>query len=200
MSDMNELINQALSAGTIQQISQSIGADQKATETAISGALPVLLNALTRNAGSSSGAASLLGALDRNHDGSILDGLGSLLGGASSSPGDAILGHILGGRRGNVEHGLGRMSGLDAASIAKLLAILAPIVMGVLGRAKKQQGWDASGLAEALGSEQRSAQKAAPDAMKVFSDLLDTDGDGQVMDNVAEIGTSLLGTFLGGRR
>jgi hypothetical protein len=197
---MLDMLNQSLSDDMIRQVSQSIGANQKATETAISGALPVLLNALSRNTVSSSGADSLLGALGRDHDGSILDDIGGFLGNASAGPGDGILGHVLGGRRGNVETGLSRMSGLDLASIAKLLAILAPIVMGVLGRTKQQQGLDASGLAAALGGEQRAAQQAAPDAMKVFADLLDTDGDGQVMDNVAQLGTSLLGTFLSSRR
>ena len=200
MSSMSDMLTQAISEATLRQISNSIGADEKTTSTAISGALPVLLNALTRNTAQSGGADSLLGALDRDHDGSLLDDIGGFLGNAGGGPGDAILGHILGNRRGNVENGLGRMSGLDAASITKLLAILAPIVMGVLGRAKQQQGLDASGLAAALGHEQQAAQQAAPDAMKVFSQLLDTDGDGQVMDNVAQIGTSLLGTFFGSRR
>jgi hypothetical protein len=196
MSDMSNLVMQALGGDAIQQMSRAIGADETATKTAISGALPVLLGALARNSSSASGAEGLLSALTRDHDGSILDDVAGFLGSASSGPGDGILGHVLGGRRGNVENGLSRMSGLDAQSIAKLLMMLAPIVMGVLGRTQRQRGFDASGLGGLLTDERREAERQAPDAMGAFEQLLDTDGDGQVMDDVAKIGTSLLGKFL----
>lgn len=196
MSEMNALIMQALGGNAIQEMSRSLGADEAATKTAISGALPVLLSALSKNASASGGADSLLSALDRDHDGSVLDDVAGFLGGAgSSAAGTAILGHVLGGRQNNVEQGLSKMSGLDPAAIAKLLAMLAPIVMGVLGRTKRQAGADASGLAGLLAGERQNAEQQAPDAMKIFNQLLDTDGDGSAVNDVAKIGTSLLGAF-----
>jgi len=79
----------------------------------------------------------------------VLGGSGSG-GGALSSIGGAILGHVFGGRRGPVEQGVGKASGLDAAQVAQLMAMLAPIVMGVLGRMKQTKGLDASRLPAAL--------------------------------------------------
>ena len=106
---------------------------------------------------------ALFGALSRDHDGSLLDDIGGFLGGslggAKAAAGAAILGHILGGKQGSVETGLSRASGLDGATIAKLLPLLAPIVMGVLGRLSRQQSLDAGGVSGYLTGESASAPK-----------------------------------------
>lgn len=143
------------------------------------------------------GADALFGALSRDHDGGLLDDLGGFLGGGQTTGGDRILGHVLGGKRQAVETGLSRSSGLDMATIGKLLPLLAPIVMGFLGKAQKQQGLDAQGLSSLLTGERQTAERRAPDAMGVLSNLLDTDNDGQVVDDVVKIGSSLLGGLFG---
>jgi hypothetical protein len=195
MSDLTSLLAQALGGGTLSQISSQIGADEGSTASAISAALPILLGAMDRNTDQPGGADSLFNALQRDHDGGILDNLAGFLGGASSGPGDAILGHVLGGKRRSVENGLSKASGLDLGSIAKLLPILAPIVMGVLGKMQRQQGFDAGGLSGFLTNERRRAEKEQPDAMSALGDLLDTNDDGQVIDDVVKIGSSLLSGF-----
>ena len=94
----------------VDQISQSVGADQSSVSTAIQAALPMLVNGLANNASTPQGAESLNNALEQDHDGSILDnlgGLGSMIFGqqaAASRQADAggILGHILGGSQGQV--------------------------------------------------------------------------------------------------
>jgi hypothetical protein len=200
MTDLLETLTQTLGASGLQQISRQIGADEASTSKAIAGALPILMGALDRNTDQPGGAESLLGALTRDHDGGILDNLSGLLGGSGSGPGEAILGHILGGKRKSVETGLGRASGLDMGTIAKLLPILAPIVMGVLGRTQRQQGLDAGGLSDYLTGERKQAQKRDPNAMGVLGKLLDTNDDGQIADDVVKLGSSLLGGLFGGRK
>ena len=155
MSSVLDAVRQQLGPDTIRQLSGALGADPAATSHAISLALPALLGGLAHNAAQPQGAAALDNALNQ-HDGSILDNLGSMLGGtgsgggALSSIGGAILGHVFGGRRGPVEEGVGKASGLDAAQVAQLMAMLAPIVMGVLGRMKQTKGLDANRLPGAL--------------------------------------------------
>ncbi|HEX6640140.1 MAG TPA: DUF937 domain-containing protein [Thermoanaerobaculia bacterium] len=154
-------VQQQLGPESIRQISDALGADPATTSNAISMALPALLGGLSRNAAHPQGAAALDQALGA-HDGSILDNLGGLLGGgAAGGIGGAILGHIFGGKRDAVEAGVARGSGLNAQQIAQLLAMLAPIVMGVLGRMKRQKGIDASSLPDVL---QQSAQPSAAGA------------------------------------
>ncbi len=195
MSDLMSMLSQALGGNTLGQISRQIGADETSTATAISAALPILLGAMDRNTDQPGGADSLLNALSRDHDGSILDNLGGFLGGAQSGPGDAILGHILGGKKRSVETGLSKASGLDMSMIAKLLPILAPIVMGAMGRMSKQKGLGAQDLSGYLTNERRQAEQRQPDAMSALGNLLDTNDDGQVIDDVMKIGGSLLSGF-----
>ena len=151
MSSILDAVQQQLGPDTIQQMSNALGADPNATSNAVSLALPALLGGLSQNAAEPQGAAALDNALNQ-HDGSILDNLGGLLGGATGGGGigGAILGHIFGGRRTTVEQGVGRGSGLNAAQVAQLMAMLAPIVMGVLGRMKQKKGLDANRLPEVL--------------------------------------------------
>jgi hypothetical protein len=156
MSSVLEEVRQALGPDTIQQLSGALGADSATTSNAVSLALPALLGGLAHNASQPDGAVALDNALNQ-HDGSILDNLGGMLGGANSAGGGmlggiggAILGHIFGGRRGSVEEGVGKASGLNAAQVAQLMAMLAPIVMGVLGRMKQKKGLDANRLPEVL--------------------------------------------------
>jgi hypothetical protein len=158
------------------------------------------MSALARSSSQEGGAASLAGALDRDHDGSVLDDVAGFLGSPDTQSGDGILRHTLGDRRPAVEEELGRQTGLDLGTITKLLPILAPLVMGALGKAKRQDQLDVGGLTSMLSGERQRAESASSGSMEMIAALLDTDRDGQVADNVAEVGMGLLGRFLKRRR
>lgn len=201
MSSILDSIRQQLDPDTIRNISQQLGADPATTQNAISMALPALVGGLSRNASSPQGAAALDAALDQ-HDGSILDNLGGLLGGGSGGGGGlgggiggAILGHIFGAKRGSVESGVGQASGLDAARTAQLLAMLAPIVMGVLGRMKRQKGIDASQLPDVLNAGRQQGEQEMPG----LGGLLDANHDGEITDDLLRMGGSALGGLFGKR-
>jgi len=191
-----DLISQVAGGDNLRQMSQSLGADEETTGKAVSSALPLIMAALTRNASSSSGAESLFNALASDHDGSILEDVGSLLGSAQSGPGDGILKHVLGGKRPAVENAVSQSSGLDLGSVSKLLTMLAPLVMGSLGRVRQQQKLDTGGLSSMLQGEMQSAEQKglAPSGLLT---LLDADKDGDVVDDLANIGKGLLGSLFG---
>ena len=136
-----EMLAQQAGGSLVADLARQLGSDEEATGHAVSAALPALVGALARNAASPGGAESLSNALQRDHDGSVLDDLSSLISGGSGD-GDGILGHVLGSRRAPMEQSLSRSSGLDAGTMAKLLPLLAPIVMGMLGKQQRQQGLD----------------------------------------------------------
>jgi hypothetical protein len=196
MTDSSDLLGslmQQLGGGGIGEIARSVGLSSSDVGNVLAGAVPVMMAGLTRNA-ASGGVEGLLGALDRDHDGSILDDVMGYLGGGGDLAGGAgILGHILGGRQTNVESAVSRSSGVDLASVAKIMAIVAPLIMGALGKAKRQQGFDASGLAAALGQEERAARQVSPSAVDMFARMLDSDGDGDSMDDIVKMGSGLLG-------
>ncbi len=189
-----DTLSSHLTPATIRQMSATIGADPAATSKAVNLALPALLGGLTRNASNPQGAHALDRALN-DHNGSILDNLGGLMGGAAGGGiGGAILGHIFGSRRGPVEQGVGKASGLNSAQIGQLLVMLAPIVMGVLGRMKKQKGIDASRLPDVLQQSTRKMEQQTPGAGGLAG-ILDSNNDGQIADDIARMGSSVLGGF-----
>lgn len=194
-----ELLSQQLDGDAVRQISRQIGADEQATSRALSTAAPLLVTALAKNTEQQSGAASLLGALDRDHDGSILnDVMGFLGGGANGGGGAAILGHILGGRQGGAEQAIGKASGLNGSQVGQLLAMLAPLVMGALAKKKQSDGLDLGGLSDLLQGERRTVKKAQPGG-DLLSQILDADGDGEIGDDIAKMGMGMLGKMFGGR-
>lgn len=182
---MLDLLQQRLGGDAVQQISRQLGTDHGTTQTAIAAALPMLFGALARNAQNPQGAGALANALQQDHDGSILDDVVGYLGGGQSADGNAILGHVLGARQQTVQQGLGQATGLDASKAGMLLSMLAPLVMGALGKTARERGLDPGGLAGMLGGEQQRAVQAAPGGvMGVLGKLLDRDGDGSVMDDI----------------
>lgn len=197
MSSLFDLVNEQLDDRTLSQLSQQLGTDSSTTRQAVPAALTALLGGLSHNASQPAGAQQLAGALERDHDGSILDDLAGSLGNAGvSQQGAGILGHIFGGRREAAEHQVGRTAGLNQAQAARLLMLLAPIVLGALGRARRQRGLDSGGLSDILGGERRRIEQAQPQNRGLLNVLLDRDGDGQIVDDL----TSLAGDFMRGRR
>lgn len=201
-SSILDLLQQQLGGAAVGQISRQLGADQGATQNAIAGALPMLVTALANNSSKSGGAGALLSALDRDHDGSVLDDVAGFLGqgSAAQGAGAGILKHVLGGRQEAAANGISKASGLDAGSAGQLMAMLAPLVMGALGKARRQGNLDDNGLAGMLQGEREKVQKSAPAGMGMLTQILDSDGDGDITDDVAKMGMSMLGKFLGGRR
>ena len=191
MTSLLDAVRQQLDANTIQQMSGALGADPAATSNAVSLALPAILAGLSRNASQPQGAAALDTALDA-HDGSILGNLGSVLGGGGGI-GGAILGHIFGKHRDTVEQKVGHSSGLDVAQVARLMTMLAPIVMGVLGRMKQSKQLDANRLPDVLQQSREQGEKEIPG----LGGILDANKDGSVADDLLRMGNSALGGILG---
>ena len=159
-------------------------------------ALPVLMKAMERNAATPEGAEGLMSALSNKHDGSILDNLSGLFGGGVDETvkqdGAGILGHILGNKQQGVEQVIGQKSGLDASSVATILKVAAPLFMGVLGKQKKEQNISNSGdltglLGGLLGGNETQNEQS------FLEKILDADGDGSIVDDVA-------GMLLGGSK
>jgi hypothetical protein len=169
-------------------------------------ALPLLMGAMKKNASSPEGAQGLMNALSSKHNGSILDDLGGLFGGGVDAgvlnDGAGILGHVLGSRQPAVETALSQKSGMDADTIASILKIAAPIILGYLGKQRAQNNIsDADGLTSLLGSMLGGQPQGN---QSLITSLIDADGDGSVLDDVADMmmggskKKSGLGGMLGG--
>lgn len=180
-----------LGPDTIQKMSAQLGTDTASTSNAISMALPLLLGGLSKRAANAEGAAAIDKALTA-HSGGILADIGAFL---TSGAGASILGHIFGSQRAPVEEGVARATGMTPQQVSQLLAMLAPLVMGVLGRMKTEQGVDAEKLPEVLGQANLDMTRRSP-AVGDLVRILDSNQDGKIADDVARIGSSVLGGLL----
>ena len=201
MSGILDLLGSNLGKSIISGVSGSAGTDESETSAALTMALPVLMTAMKRNAATPKGAEGLMGALNGKHDGSILDNLGGLFGGGVDDnvkqEGDKILSHVLGDKQSGVEKIIGKKSGLDAASIANILKISAPILMGVVGRQSKQNNMNSSGdlsgmLGNFIGGNDMKEEQ------NFLEKILDAGGDGSVVDDVASMVLGKAGGKQGG--
>lgn len=191
MDAISQQILQQLSGDSLSKIGAQIGADESTTSNALSVVLPTLVAALSRNAADPNGAESLHSALARDHDGSLLDNLGGLLNDPMLADGAGILGHILGGKRDSVETGLSKGTGLDASTIARLLQIAAPIVLAYLGRKSAEKSLDPGGLSSYLDETTRPAEAEEPGLMGAVTNMIDSNDDGSVVDDLARMAGSL---------
>jgi len=192
MSDLTNQVMGHLDDQRIQAIAQQLGIDPAQAESAIQQAMPLLIGGLARNAQNDAAAVhSAIGDHAGSDVGSIL---GRVLGGGGGglNNGMAILGHIFGARQDQAAQGLGQQTGLGQQNAGQLLAILAPVVMGVLGNVSQRQGMSASGLGSVLGQE---AQRiGGTHAGGLLGAVFDQDGDGKFgLGDVLKMGEGLLG-------
>ncbi|MDD4144236.1 MAG: DUF937 domain-containing protein [Prolixibacteraceae bacterium] len=192
---MKNILGEILSRlddNSIETISRQVNAPPDQTKTALASAIPILMNALAKNSNSREGAAALQNAVARDHDGSLLDNLGDFLNNPAAANGEGILKHVLGNKRQNVEQYISNDSGLNSSSVGKILEMAAPIVMGYLG---KNSG-GGSAIGNLLNSYLKTEKKQAPQSQSVINQILDRDNDGNVMDDIAEMGMSFLGRMM----
>ena len=201
MANLMDLIQGQLSDSLLEQLGGGVGATKEQTATAATGIFSTLMNAIGNNAKSPEGAASLLNAIERDHDGSIFEDLAGMLGGASQPSnasmlnGSGILKHVLGGRQNNIAEMIGKMAGLDKSAAGSLLIKFAPMIMGMLGKVKKEQNLDANGLSQFLNQSRQTYQPPANPQMDMITRFLDKDGDGSIKDEVASFGFKALMNF-----
>ncbi|MCL6273484.1 DUF937 domain-containing protein [Muricauda sp. 2012CJ35-5] len=189
MSGLLDLLNSPMGKQLISGVAGQTGQSEGKTADVLSMAMPLLMGAMKRNASTQSGAEGLMNALSSKHDGSILDDLGGLFGGGVDQSvmddGAGILGHILGAKQPQVENALSSKSGIDAGSIAQILKIAAPILLGFLGKQSRQQS---VGSPDALGGLLGGLMGGGSSATKqqsLIETFLDSDGDGSVIDDLA---------------
>ena len=176
MSSLIDLLSSKLDGGSVARIGEQLGQDTRTTQGAINLALPMLLGALKKST-ERDGGKGLARALETKHDGGILDNLSGYLSQNDGADGSGILKHVLGSKQDSAAAMLQTGAGVNKQQAASLLATLAPIVMGALGKAR-QGGADGTQVARILEQETKEIDARSPGALSAFTGFLDADGDG----------------------
>jgi hypothetical protein len=164
-------ISRFLTPELIGKIASVSGLDRGTTQSAVGAFVPAILSSLADLAAKPGGARQLADAIAEQPSG-MLSNLAQTLGGASMSAekGSGLLSSLLGGGVLNtLVSTLSRFVGIGEGSTRTLMGLLAPVVLGVLGREQRAAGLETGGLARMLMGQRDQITSAMPVGL---SDLL----------------------------
>ena len=163
-------------------------------------AAPLVISYLRKKSQESSNEAEALNnALDKDHDGSILNDPAQAT--ARQQEGGSILDHVFGGQKSTVENQLSQNTGISMDKIGPILAMLAPLIMGYIGKEKQSNGVTSGGglgdlLGGILGNAQNQAQAQSSNPLNdILGSVLGGGSQGQSSGNPLN---DILGSVLGG--
>ncbi len=182
---MTEILNLLGGSNLIDGITKQTGISKDQVSSVVTNAIPALMGAMQKNSQNEEGAAGLLSALQsEKHDGSLLNGLGSIFGGDNinslTTDGAGILGHLFGGNQKNIENAISSKTGVSTSGVSQILQMLSPVLMSFLGKQVSDNNVNSvSGLSSIL-------QGLSGGNMSDILSSLDADKDGSFLDDLAE--------------
>jgi len=171
------------------QMSSNLNVDQGTVQKLIPQLAPLILGGLKRQKDDRGGEARVDHILNKYGDSSVLENIKDLISNKlNDNSADANLGGLLGDSGGTMAaQALSKKMNIDSSVIMKMIPALAPLILGALTRKRDTSNAGIGGIGS----------------------LLDADGDGSIIDDVAGYilkgggGTStrnkgILGSLLGG--
>lgn len=187
MAGILELLGENNVQKIVQGISQEIGISQTQATSVVNVALPILIEAMQKNTTETQGATNLLNALQSSkHNGSLLDNLSEIFkGGINESvmnDGVGVLGHLLGGNNTTlISNAISKKTGVSANKVTQILTVLSSILMSYLGKQVTSKNVTTTKGLETLLNSTLGSSKGG----NIIASLLDTNGDGSILDDVA---------------
>jgi len=138
-----------------------LGEKEDKVKTAIEGLIPTFVGGLMKRASNEAGATTLMNVVKKgNHDGSIIEQLGDIVNNKDSfakivEKGNGLVSMLLPDKKSSIATMISQFAGVRNSSATSLLSIVAPIVVGKLGKIVTTQNLDKAGLANTL-LDQRS--------------------------------------------
>jgi hypothetical protein len=161
MSGIFDIVQQQLSGGVLQQIAQHAGIDPAVAQQAVSAAVPMILGGMAQHASNPQNAEVIHAEADKYANrGGALGNLPSIFTGQGDSGG--LLGKIVGNQHAVIQDSVAQASGIDRASAAKVIGVLAPVVLGAIALKKRQEGMSPADVQGSLKQAQKQAQAQAP--------------------------------------
>ncbi len=159
------------------QIAKATGIDENIINKVTDEWIGSMILGLAKNAGTPEWASSLFSAVQKDHDWSVLDNIGDLFGESKQNEGMKIVSHIFGNKQEAIAGQIGKDTGLDMGSVMKILSTAAPVVLWMLGKQTKDNGFGLDDVVGLLSNEREEVAKKSS-GLGIFWKLLDQDGDG----------------------
>ncbi|MBN2410921.1 DUF937 domain-containing protein [candidate division KSB1 bacterium] len=174
MATFIEDFMQTLGPEVSRQLASNLGLNKKTASQVIPQVAPLILGGLKKQMQEHGGEARVDHILNKYGSADVLNNIGGLFSeGAKSDNPDPRLGGLLGDSGMQAANMISKQFKLDENIAMKIIPMLAPVVLGALTQKRDQGGIGSSGIAA----------------------LLDSDGDGSILDDVAGF---LMGSLSGG--
>jgi len=160
-------IQTQLTPDMVHHLSSLLGESPGNTQKAVDEVLPTLLVGVMSFSSSGSGATQLVDLTTHGDYGNVLNNLSGLLNEGNTaekmmSSGRNILSLVFAGKLPAVSELITTSSGIKSTSAASLLSLAAPVVLGVVARARAMQGLNAVGLSTLLLGQREGVAGLAP--------------------------------------
>jgi hypothetical protein len=194
--NISNVLTSVLTSSAKEAFAKKLGVDSAKADALLTQLTPLLTTQLAKNASTKDGAAALLAALQKDHDGSILDTLSEQTLDAREVDGQKIIQHIFKNKADVLGDTIATATGDNKDTITKALSVLAPIVMGSLGKVQKEQGFGVDDIAQVLQTmTSHQGSEASSTVQGLLTDLLDSNNDGSAKDDVLRMGFNALQRF-----
>ena len=169
-------VKSVFTSDIIGKASSLLGESEGGVTKALAAGVPSILTGIISNAGSD-GGTNVLNLAKQAAGSGILDNLGGLFSGGSStssllSTGSNMLSGLLGNKVGGLSSLISNFSGVKQSSISSILSALAPIALGFVGKQALSNNLSSGGLLSWLNGQKASIASAVPAGLNL-SGLLD---------------------------
>ncbi len=163
-----EIVKKQISGEILQKAAAFLGEDSGASQKALNAILPSLLGGVVNQSTSISSATNLINTLTTDgHDGSIFNSLSNLLNGGSATQGllaagDSIVKNLFGNKTSGIVDWIASYAGIKTGSASGLMSMIAPVVMGAIGKQIMGGQSGVSGLMSLLSGQTNLIKNALP--------------------------------------
>jgi hypothetical protein len=167
MANIVSLIMQYLTPDMIGRIASALGLDRSTAQTSIGASVPALLAALAGTATHAGGAQRLADAA--NQGAGALDNITAMIGGHDgyADRGAQMLSSLLGGgQQTMLTSAISKFAGVGQETGGSLLGMLAPLVMGVIGKQLGSGGVSPSSIANLFAGQKDNIAAALPAGLR----------------------------------
>jgi hypothetical protein len=173
MASLLESLSQTMASGALGQLGKAVGLDTNQVGKGMEVVGPLITGALAQQSSSATGLDGLMKLLPQAPaDEAPASLLGNLISAFTSGGGasNALTSGLFGGGLSAIAGTLDKTLGFKASS---LLTIVAPMVLGLVGRAANERKLDKNGLATLLQEEQAAFQRSGSPAVQLVQTALD---------------------------
>jgi outer membrane protein OmpA-like peptidoglycan-associated protein len=166
-----DIVTKELSGENAGKIAAFLGESSSSVTGSIGPAAASVIAGLMSRASAHDGAQDIFSRINSGgYTGDFLKRFSGMLAGKSGTDdllktGSDLLSFLFGSKLGNLETVVSSATGLAKGSSSSMLAMLAPLIMGILGKQTADENLDSAGVVKLLDSQKDFVQSAAPAAL-----------------------------------